>query len=268
MATQKSATSVTGQSFKRFWNDPSVWVHDMYVDDALLKIDGASVSTENLEVDSLKDEAVVSIECGVFVVPGEVLPKGHIFAGRDDGELEDLLSAWVASGSDVDGLRARQLARREQILAMSMPQLIEEMVSMEAEQSGPNLVVDAVFFGELRRRIERQTTAMAYQADCAAATIESMPASWSASTKTRFINLAQNALDGLLDRFQPRNSLAYTREFPFALKRLEGAIPQAKDEMAKIAEAKASKNLKPAQASDTSTLDASAEEGADDRPRG
>lgn len=128
------------------------------------------------------------------------------------------------------------VAKRERIWSMTTHELIEEIGKYEPDPSGLTVTVDADLLNQLRKTLERQMHYICYSGECAAATIEGMPKSWSKSTRSRFVALAENALAAVQGRFMPRNPVLLDRAIPLAVSRLETAIQEAKTEAQKPVE--------------------------------
>ena len=230
MSTSTPAT-VTGAVFKAFWDDPNVWTEDMSVDDVLLVVNGEKAPGQ--DVRDLRDDDAVSIESGYFMSESR-LPGGHFFAGKEDGDLARLLAMWLAAGMDKIAARESYVRRLDELIPMSTPDLLTAFRAL-ANDAKPMeaILVDRAMFETLLTKIERQTSFLAYDASCQAATIESMPKSWSSYVKNRFIDLAKNALGALQGKVNHRTSQNYLVETQRAESRLIEAIGRAELEMGK-----------------------------------
>ncbi|MFK8773644.1 hypothetical protein [Aeromonas caviae] len=62
------SVKTTGAEFKRFYNDPATWAGDVWLKNALLLVEGWDPG-EEVDVQTLPDEAIVTIQGGVIVGP-------------------------------------------------------------------------------------------------------------------------------------------------------------------------------------------------------
>lgn len=62
------SVKTTGAEFKRFYNDPATWAGGVWLKNAMLHIEGGDQG-EDVEVETLPDNAIVTIQGGVMVGP-------------------------------------------------------------------------------------------------------------------------------------------------------------------------------------------------------
>lgn len=67
------AVKTNGAEFRRFYNDPEIWVGSTYHDDTLILENGVEVE----EYDEISDEAIVTIECGTIFPEGDYSYRGE-----------------------------------------------------------------------------------------------------------------------------------------------------------------------------------------------
>jgi hypothetical protein len=80
MAKRKKSESavLTGAEFRQFYNDPSIWAEDTYVEDDVLAINGEDVDGAEFDPDALKDTDLVQVRSGYLVMAPPDVPEDYI----------------------------------------------------------------------------------------------------------------------------------------------------------------------------------------------